>query len=357
MMTSASLADLAGPVPADIEAAAARVGPQARAALRGARLLVTGGTGFLGSWLVDVLLAVDRAAALDIRVTLLTRNRTALGLRRPDWLAMPAIEVVEGDVRDFRCDGERFSHVLHAATDTSAAAGRRPLELAESIVEGSRNLLGIAARSGARRYLYFSSGAVLGRPAGAGQLIGEDVDTAPAVDDPGAAYGNAKRYAEHLHLLAAAGSGMELVIARGFAFVGPRMPLDGHFAIGNFIANGIAGQSPRLLSAGTAVRSYLYAGDAAAWLLTMLALGRSGRIYNLGSDQGLTVRELAERVAAVLGLPGPVLGQGDAGGRTAYVPDIGRAREELGLGVWCPLDAAISRTADWARAVACLPRS
>ena len=340
-----TIADLADPVPADIERAANGVGVPIIDALRGARMLVTGGTGFLGSWLVDVLLALNRRYALGIKLTLLTRQKAALALRRPDWSACPQISVLQGDTRNFSAAGMCFTHVVHAATDVSDVK-TTPMELAESIVTGSRHVLDIAAQSGASRYLYFSSGAVVGKVTGP-DLITEDMAGAPPVDDH-AGYSNAKRYAEHLHLLAAAETGLEIVIARGFTFIGPRMPLQ-KFAVGNFLRDALRGNSPRLNSVGLSHRSYLYAADAALWLTTLLASGKPGRIYNVGSDQAITVRQLSERVAQLLDSPPPIISATSFEETSFYVPSIHRIQDEFNLDLAVPLNEAIQKTAHWVR--------
>lgn len=350
-MSIGFIPDLADPVPSDLIGARNRLDPVVVESLRGARLLITGGSGFLGSWLVDLALSTARNQCTDLKLTVLTRSRRRLAERRPDWSAAPEIEIVEGEIQTARFPRTDYTHIVHAAADTSVAAARRPLELADSIVAGSRHLLELAEQWKARRYLFLSSGAVAGAASEHAGSIAETACSAPPVDDPMAAYGNAKRYAEHLHMLFEGRSALEIVIARGFAFAGPRMPLDAHFAIGNFINDAVCGRAPGLKSSGAARRSYLYAADAAVWMLTMLATGRSGRIYNLGSDDAITVRALAERISTVLNVAAPSVPSDcspDAGPRQGYVPDIGRARNELGLAPWTSLDDAIRRTALWA---------
>lgn len=354
-MNHLSLADLADPIPTDIDEATARVSERAVAALRGARILVTGGTGFLGSWLVDVLLALNHRYRLDLVIYLLTRQEFAFKQKRPDLAVAPQIQLLSGDVRNFKCPDIRLTHVVHAAADTSATAAAQPLALAETILDGSRHVFNIARRAGAQRFLFLSSGAVVGRVFDSAALITEDATTAPSVEDPASFYGNAKRFAEHLLLLAAAKTRVELVIARGFAFVGPRMPLTGHFAIGNFIHDAVLGYAPRVNSAGIALRSYLYAADAAVWLITLLALAQPRRIYNVGSDQALTIQALALQVAKTLQAPLPALPVFDNRNidqQHNYVPNISRASTELALEPWTTLPTAISHTALWARNMA-----
>jgi nucleoside-diphosphate-sugar epimerase len=145
---------------------------------------------------------------------------------------------------------------------------------------------------------------------------------------------------------------MGVTIARCFAFVGPYLPLDAHFAIGNFIGDAIGGGPIAVRGDGTAVRSYLYAADLVEWLVTILLRGRSGQAYNVGSEEGVSIIELARRVAAVAGesssngpLAVEVAGAPTAGAAPDhYLPDCGRAREELGLRETTPLEEAIRRT-------------
>ena len=145
-------------------------------------------------------------------------------------------------------------------------------------------MLEFAAMAGVRRLLYVSSGAVYGAQPADLAKIPETYSGACDPLDPRTAYGQAKRLAEHLCGVSAANSALETVIARAFAFVGPGLPLDGHFAIGNFIADALAGREIKVKGDGTAMRSYLYAADLAAWLVKLLAQGESGAAYNVGSD-------------------------------------------------------------------------
>jgi dTDP-glucose 4,6-dehydratase len=162
----------------------------------------------------------------------------------------------------------------------------------------------------------------------------------------GSAYGEGKRVSEWL---ASQGInyGIEVKIARIFALVGPYLPLDKHFAIGNFLRAALVNEEIVIQGDGTPNRSYLYAADMAAWLWAILLRGVSGRAYNVGSDESVSIYDLAKRVCTVLGYePRVVLLQPQSEVIAShYVPDIGRACNELGLLPPMPLDDAITRTA------------
>lgn len=317
--------------------------------LDGARLFITGGTGFFGRWLVDSALHAREALGVDLSITLLSRAPDSALTRQPHWADQPGLAWVEGDVRSFAHPAGSFSHIIHAATDTSPDRHADGLDLLDTIVGGTRHVLDLAARCGARRVLYASSGAVYGRSRGR-PLLAEDMSLAPDSLDPAASYGIGKRYAEHLGLLLARAHGIGFITARCFAFVGPGLPLDGHFAIGNFIRDAIDSPSIVLKGDGTPLRSYLYGADLAAWLYTLLLHGSAGRAYNVGAEQAVTLTELAHLVRDTLS-PGktveilgtPVPGQAP----DSYLPDTRRARQELDLATWTPLATAIRNTADW----------
>jgi dTDP-glucose 4,6-dehydratase len=169
-------------------------------------------------------------------------------------------------------------------------------------------------------------------------------------DDVRSTYGQCKRAAEQMMTVYRQTHGIDTRIARGFAFVGPGMDLDGGFAVGNFIRDRLRGHPLRILGDGQPRRSYLYASDTAVWLLRILAEGEPGGIYNVGSDREFSIADIARTVATSLGGGRVVIdGAPQDGFRSRYIPDIAKARA-LGLAVWTPLDQAIRNTADWARA-------
>ncbi|MDF2440046.1 MAG: dTDP-glucose 4,6-dehydratase [Abditibacteriota bacterium] len=319
-------------------------------ALRGARIFLTGGTGFYGVWLCETFThAVDRLQ-LDTTLTVLTRDIEKAKMRLPHLAAHHAIAWQRGDVRGFDFPSGSWSHVLHAATPASADFNENaPLEMFDTIVGGTRHVLDFAVHAGVRRFLLASSGAVYGRQPAQMSHVDEEYIGAPSWDDPNAAYAQGKRAAEWL-CGAYCKDGIEPVVARGWAFVGPHLPLDTHFAIGNFIRDGLQSTSIRIGGDGTPLRSYLYAADLAIWLWTMLVNGQAGRAYNVGSPEAHSIREIAESVAACF-LPAPkvLVAQTPREGvlPSRYTPSVQRARDELNLEPTIELEDAIRRTISW----------
>lgn len=319
--------------------------------MRGERLFLTGGTGFVGSWLVESLVYANNRLNLGIKVFVLTRDPAAFSRKHPHLVNAACVEVLGGDVRNFEPPKGTFAYLIHAATDASAKLNsENPLLMADTIVEGTRRVLEFARHAGVKRMLMLSSGAVYGKLMPGIERVAEDYSGGPDPLNPYYTYSEAKRMAELLSAIYASRFGLTVPVARLFAFVGPRLSLDAHFAVGNFIRDGLHGETISVEGDGTAVRSYLYAADLAVWLWTLLHRGEAGRAYNVGSDEAITIRELAETVAR--GFPQQrkvfIAGKPNASNPVNwYVPDTGRARSELGLKINVPLGEALKRTISW----------
>ncbi len=320
-------------------------------ALRGQQLFITGGTGFFGCWLLESFAWANDRLGLGARAVVLTRNPEAFRHKAPHLAAHLAIRLLHGDVRSFECPEGEFSHVIHAATEASARLNAEdPLAMFDTIVQGTRRTLEFARGQGVRKLLLTSSGAVYGRQPPEMTHMAEDYLGAPDPADPRSAYGEGKRAAELLCALYARRYGLQAKIARCFAFVGPYLPLDAHFAIGNFIRDGLRGDAIQVKGDGTPYRSYLYAADLAIWLWTILFEGETCRAYNVGSEDDLTITALARAVASTL-QPEPqvqIAHEATPGKPTErYVPSTKRAQMELGLRQTISLHDAIRRTALW----------
>ena len=283
----------------------------------------------------------------------MSRNWRAFCLKAPRLAADQAISCHQGDVRDFAFPNGRFSHIIHAATEASAKLNEEePLLMLDTIVAGTRRSLEFARQCGARRFLLTSSGAVYGRQPADLAHVAEDYRGAPDAMDGRSSYGQGKRMAEHLCALYAGRDGIEATIARGFAFVGPLLPLDVHFAIGNFIRDGLRGGPIVVRGDGTPLRSYLYAADMAIWLWTILLRGQLCRPYNVGSEEAISIGALAQAVAGSFQpRPQVQISRSPAPGQPAeqYVPSSRRAADELNLRPTIGLQEAIRRTIDFHR--------
>ena len=244
------------------------------------------------------------------------------------------IKILRGDIRDFEFPEANCDYIYHGATTSSQIIPDN--EMCSVVIDGTRHVLDFAKRNRQlSKLLYVSSGAVYGNKYNI--PMNEDFPCEP-VD----VYGRSKLEAEKLCL----DSGVPCCIARGFAFVGEYLPLDAHFAIGNFLRDCLNNKPIVIKGDGTAIRSYLYAGDLAHWLWTILLHGECGHAYNVGSDRIISIKELAETIRNVAGTSNEIwILQKPSGAPPAcYAPDISRARAELGLDIMTPLEEAIRKT-------------
>jgi nucleoside-diphosphate-sugar epimerase len=319
-------------------------------ALRGARIFLTGGTGFIGCWLLETLRHVNERLELDIRLTILTRDAAAFAAKLPHLASYPSFTFIEGDVSTFNSPAGEFTHIIHAATDASAYVNEHdPRQMFDTVVVGTRRVLDFAVENKVSRTLYLSSGAVYGQQPWEIERVREDWTGAPDCMNARNAYAEGKRAAEMLCAIYAKQFGVDIVNARIFALLGPYISLGIHFAAGNFIRDAMDGKPIIVNGNGLPCRSYLYASDLTVWLLHLLVRGDAGKAYNVGSDEGISIRDLAEKVANTIG-NGDFLIRGapDMGWNPGrYVPDTSLASTELGLYRSVALDEAIIRTALW----------
>ena len=319
--------------------------------MRGQRVFLTGGTGFFGCWLVESFLHINRSEGLGAQMTVLTRDPAAFARKCPHLTSDEALRLLAGDVRDFVFPEGEFRYVIHAATETATAQGvERPLEMLETIVHGTERALQFAAAHGAQKFLQVSSGAVYGAQPATIAHLPEDYQGAPNPLALGSVYGESKRTAEMLCAAYGAAHGFECKIARCFAFVGPHLPLDAQFAIGNFIRDAMHGEPIQVKGDGTPKRSYMYTADLAIWLWTMLFRAPAMEAFNVGSEDSISILELAHTVALVLGSAAGIEVAQEAAPDAPlrqYVPSTRKAERELGLRCHVSLQEAIRRTAVW----------
>jgi nucleoside-diphosphate-sugar epimerase len=319
--------------------------------IRGKQIFITGGTGFFGCWLLESFAWACDRFALGAKAFVLSRNPEAFYKKASHLSSHPSIQFVFGDVRSFQFPQKSFSHIIHAATESITLLNKEnPLLMVDTIVGGTRHILDFARHSNTKKFLFISSGAVYGKQPYEITHISEDYLGAPDSINPTSAYGEGKRLAELLCAIYARQFSIETKISRCFAFVGPYLPLNAHFAVGNFIRDGLKGGSIHVKGDGTPYRSYLYAADLAIWLWTILFRGKSCRPYNVGSEVDLTIGVLAKVVAKAFQPEREVHISKQAIQAKSierYVPSTKRVQLELRLKENINLQEAIQRTISW----------
>jgi UDP-glucuronate decarboxylase len=313
------------------------------------RILLTGGTGFFGRALLRHLL--NSGIDPGTHICILSRHPDHFRAAYPDLSVCNQFTFVQGDIQDPNSLpwGQSFTHVLHAATDSTLGPSLTPLQRFNQIVDGTRHILDLTIATGATRFLLTSSGGIYGPQPADLEAIPEDWPGSPALDVAATAYSQAKRAAEHLCALYRDAHGLETLIARCFAFVGPDLPRDAHFAIGNFIRDALEAEVITVAGDGTPLRTYLDQRDLARWLWLLLMEGHSGEAYNVGSDRVISISDLAFLVRDIIAPQKEVRIIGELNStvsRNRYVPKISKIEALHGLRAKVGLEHAIRITAN-----------
>lgn len=316
--------------------------------LQGKRVLITGGTGFIGTWLLETISWLNKNCNRPCKVYVPTRNPDAFARKAPHLVANSGIVLLPGDIADFQYPDDECNFIIHAAAPGEPRALiNDSLGVAETIIRGTRRALELAIQKNVESFLFVSSGAVYGVQPPDLERIPEDYIGAPDVTNVRSAYGEAKRYAEMLCTLYHRRHSLPIHIARPFTFVGPYQDLNAGFAITDFIRDGLQGGPLTIQGDGTTMRSYCYAADMTTMLWKVLFQSPVGRVYNVGSDESISILELAKKVVSFFGTPMETIVMSKPNIKSMparYVPDINRGRSELGINIHTDIDKAIHLT-------------
>lgn len=325
-------------------------------ALKGERILITGGTGFLGTWVATMVAFLNDNYGFKTKLTLLSTHANSFAEKAPHLAVRNDITLIEQDIRYIVELSEDVNWIIHAASSPdSRFHASDPLRTIDIVVNGTSSILAAAARlPNLRKVLNVSSGLVYG-------LLSRELERVPengwwALDPTSVSsvFAEAKRCAETVCVAYRNEHRMPIVTARPFAFVGPYQLLDKPWAINNFIRDALLGGPIRIQGDERTVRSYLYASDMAFWFLRILVDGNSGLSFNVGSPHPVTLLELAQKIAphslAGVEIRLPLIHK-DAGSISHFVPNTSLAENSLGLHLTVGLDDAIRRTLLWNRSI------
>ena len=297
-------------------------------------VLLTGGTGFFGRALLRYYF--ESPLQFDTKLTIISRNPARFKNMYPELTFSSCIRLIEGDVdypQTLPSD-EQYTHILHAATDSTLGPNLNSLKYYKQIVSGVSNLLDFAVQNNVPKFLLTSSGGIYGAQPNDRDSLSEDYLGAPPLMETTAAYSHAKRSAEHLCYLYSVNYGLNITIARCFAFVGQDLPLNAHFAIGNLLLNALNSTDLIIKGDGTAIRSYLDQRDLALWLWTLLFQGKNQEVYNIGSDEEISIYRLACLIRDLISPKSniQVLGKRNTVSfRNRYVPDISKFKSDFSI--------------------------
>jgi UDP-glucuronate decarboxylase len=335
--------------------------------MEGSNLLITGGAGFLGYYLVQSVLFWNerRRGSRPIRVTVVDNYRRGV----PEWLLAlrddANLSLREHDIsQPLPADLPSFQYIVHAAGIASPTYYRRfPIETMDTNIQGLRHLLEYARLRAAtatpvRGFLFYSSSEIYGDPLPGNIPTPEEYRGNVSCTGPRACYDESKRYGETLCVNFAQQYGLPVTMARPFNNYGPGLKITDRRVIPDFARDVLAGRDIVMLSDGKPMRTFCYAADAVAGYYKVLLKGRAGEPYNIGVETPeISMLDLAERIAEwgrrLFGYRGRVVRQ-ESRERDYLVdnpsrrcPVIEKARTQLGYEPRVDLDEGLRRSLVW----------
>ncbi len=269
--------------------------------LSGKSVLISGATGLIGSFLVDVLLT----KGIDCTVYALGRSREKAEKRFSKWAGDKHLVFIPYDInRPLVWDGpDTVDYVLHMASNTHPMQySTDPIGTITTNIIGVQNMLEFAVEHHATRFAFTSSNEIYGENRGDAELFAEDYCGYINCNTMRAGYPESKRCGEALCQAYKAQKGLDVVIPRVTRSYGPTLLSSDTKALSQFLKKGIAGEDIVLKSEGTQYYSYLYAADTVSGLLTVLLNGESGEAYNIADPASdIRLRDLAGIIAAYAG--------------------------------------------------------
>jgi dTDP-glucose 4,6-dehydratase/UDP-glucose 4-epimerase len=312
-------------------------------------ILITGGTGFFGRWLLQILCTLILEKNFKIDIYVLSRNPERFLEDNADHSFAQCIHFIKGDVTNFDLPNIKLDYLIHMATTAASETfqGEDQLQKLDLLYRGTKNTLEQAINCGVKKVLFTSSGVAYG-PSN-GMPFTEEMLQAPKTTLVSSALGEGKRLAEYLIGYFALKGGFDYSIARCFSFFGPFLPLDIHYAIGNFVNDALNEKEIIVKGGGHELRSYLYIADAWVWLLRAL-VHADNQIYNVGSSNSISIGELATVVRDTLAPEKEIKFQGlkhDVGNfsRNIYIPDSDKIKNKYKLFEWTTLSRGIKKMA------------
>lgn len=309
--------------------------------------LITGGTGFFGKWILNFFIYLKEKKDINIKAYILSRNPDKF-LKNYPIFKKDYFIFIKGDIRNFKFN-YKADNILHMAATNAEETfnNHNPLDKFQSSAFGIQNILNIAKEQNIEKFLFCSSGSIYGKNCKE-KYISENCLTSPDIlDYVASALPEGKRVSEFYCSYYADKFDLDIVIARCFGFVGYYLPLDIHYAVGNFIKEGYEKKKITINSNGKAVRSYMYMSDLLIWLFSIMFKGRKANAYNVGSDEEISILDLAKKIASIYKIDKiEILNKGakSTSAPNRYVPDISKAKNELNLQIYTNLDTALYKT-------------
>jgi nucleoside-diphosphate-sugar epimerase len=321
--------------------------------LRNSHIYITGGTGFLGTWLLELICGLNDEFDFKIRATIATRSIAKFSLKCAHLLKRKEFTFQSSDVRNLVELPHDTTHIIHAAaTSNRDHFASFPTSSFENNIDSTLQIFRLATQLGSiQNVLLVSSSLVYGKLPDEIESIKEDLSGRVSSSlDTNNIYAESKRACESVAAGFLTEMKLPISVARPFSLVGPYQSLELPWAVTNFIQEALKGGPIKIMSDGSVVRSVMYASDFANWILHMTAYAKPRSVYNVGSPEPTDLLSLAKVIKSYFKKEPQILtslGNNSIGGDRKVVPNVDRAKNELQLKVTVNLETAIHRSLDW----------
>jgi len=315
-------------------------------ALKNKHILITGGTGFMGSWLTAFILFLNKEYNYNVRLTLLSRNASESHINK--W--NDKINFIDADVRNLTDLPKDINYLIHAAASPDITFhSSQPLKTYESIVNGTFNVFNAAAMvDDLQNIVHVSSGLVYGKNESG--IYDEFSFGSFNCNSINSIYTESKRMAETIAATCRNQFRLPISIVRPFTFIGPFQILQKTWAFNSIVREALLNNEIRILGDGKIKRGYMYGSDMAAWLLSILANPVMDNVFNIGSSTVTSLSDVASLVSS--SLPGkPEIKYSNfttnLQNNNDFIANTDRVKKTYGLKEQISLEIAIATTLNW----------
>ena len=310
------------------------------------KILLVGGTGFIGKWLVMTFNQLNKKYKTNITIFILTRDKYKFLKHYSEFKKIKSVIFIQGDILNFKIKNIDFDYIIHAGSDLKVEKKDQGKYLKELSI-GSKRIFGIKNKKIKTRILFLSSGSVY-KNNNATNKIGESKFYLPSKFPIDNTYAFGKILAEIFAKLFIKFKNKNIIIVRGFSFVGPYQQFERGFAITDFIKDSLENKDIKLNNGNNIFRSYLYIADLIIWLLHILVRSKKGEIYNVGSDKEINLTKLSKKIIKINKSGSKVIKNNNQNKKiNYYVPNIDKAKKKFNLRVWTSLEHSIDKTTTW----------
>jgi len=298
--------------------------------LKNKNIFITGGSGPFGFWILKSFIFVNKKLSLNSKIFVLTRNKKN---KIFNLCKDKSVIIVKGDIRSFKFKKQKIDYIIHGATTTAEETYNKqdPNEKFSVLYDGTKRILDFAKKTKCKNFLFLSSGAVYGNR-DKNIKMNEKMEIAPFTNDLNidvSVLGEAKRTAEILSIIFSINSNCKVNIARCFSFIGPFMPLNIHYAAGNFLRDAITKKLITINGNPKTVRSYLYFSDLVIILWKIILSNKNRQIYNIGSDKPVNLLNLAKIIKKIMPKINLKVKKKCKKNISYYVPSINKIKKEF----------------------------